>query len=271
MSTLRLTLREPPAQRVDMSPLAIDRIAGKTIAQVKATELTSGNRTVRADSLFEITGDYTAELEIRGGSDRLDRIGEGMTRGRVVVRGDVGAYLGAGMTGGHVEVHGAAGAYAATGMQGGMIHITGRAGDFLAGAIPGDHQGMRGGTVVVAGDAGDRTGDRMRRGMLLIEGGVGDYCASRMVAGTIAVLGKAGAFPGFAMRRGTLLLRHAPDPALPTFSDCGEYALGFLTLLARSWRTLPGKFAGFPDTGLRVRRLMGDRANGGMGEILILV
>lgn len=270
MSTLCLTLKAPPLQRVDMSPLSTDQLAGKTPAQVAAVELASGNRLVRVDSLFTITGSFASELEIRDGCDRLDRIGTGMTHGRVVVTGDAGAYLGAGMTGGQIEVHGDAGAYAATGMMGGTIQITGNAGDFLAGAIPGDRWGMVGGTVVVGGNAGDRAGDRMRRGMVLIEGNTGAYCASRMVAGSIAVWGSIGAFPGLAMRRGTLLLRNAPDELLPTFNDCGEHALGFLTLLVRSWRTLPSKFATFPDQGLRVRRYMGDRANGGLGEILVL-
>jgi formylmethanofuran dehydrogenase subunit C len=130
---------------------------------------------------------------------------------------------------------------------------------------------MQGGTVLVEGSAGDRTGDRMRRGTLLIEGDTGDYCASRMVAGTIAVWGRVGAFPGLAMRRGTVLLQHAPGEMVPTFNDCGEHPLSFLTLLVRSWRTLPGKFATIPDSRVRVRRYMGDLANDGRGEILVWV
>jgi len=270
MSTLCLTLKDPPPQRVDMSPLSTDRLTGKTASEVAAIELPSGNRLVRADSLFDITGDSAAEVEIRGACDRLDRIGAGMSRGRVVVRGDAGAYLGAGMTGGQLEVHGSASAYAGTGMQNGTVLIAGNAGDFLAAAIPGDRWGMTGGTVVVGGDAGDRAGDRMRRGMVLIEGNAGAYCAARMVAGTIAVWGSVGPFPGLAMRRGTLLLRSVPERLLPTFNDCGEQPQGFLTLLLRSWRGLPSKFASLPDRDLRARRFMGDRANGGAGEILVL-
>ena len=270
MTTLCLTLRQPLSQRVDLSPLTPDDLSGKTPGQVAAVELAMGNRRVRVDDLFSLSGTFSSELEIRNGCDRLDRLGEGMTHGRITVHGGAGAYLGARMSGGVIEVNGGVGAYAATGMKGGMIHITGDAGDFLAAALPGDHHGMQGGTVVVGGNAGDRAGDRMRRGMLLIEGNAGDYCASRMVAGTIAVGGTVGRSPGFAMRRGTLLLLQSPGTLAPTFNNCDEHALGFITLLVRSWRTLPGRFATLPDTRTRARRYVGDLANGGRGEILLL-
>ena len=237
--TLRLTLKEPLAQRVD--------------------------------SLFTVAGGFVSKLEIQYGCDKLDRIGEGMTHGSIIVRGDAGAYAGAGMKGGHLRVEGNAGAFAAAGMAAGVIHVTGNVGDFLAAAIPGDHRGMRGGTVVVGGNAGDRAGDRMRRGMVLIEGNAGDYCASRMVAGTIAVWGQVGAFAGLGMKRGTLLLRTAPGRFVPTFNDCGESTQGFLTLLVRSWRSLSAKFGGQPAMHVRVRRYVGDLANGGRGEIVVWV
>jgi formylmethanofuran dehydrogenase subunit C len=91
-----------------------------------------------------------------------------------------------------------------------------------------------------------------------------------MVAGTIAIGGAPGRYPGFAMRRGTLLLRQAPRDLLPTFNLSGEFPLGVLTLLVRSWRGLPGVFGSLPETGLRAHRFLGDRANGGLGELLIL-
>jgi formylmethanofuran dehydrogenase subunit C len=269
MKPFRLKLKERPAQRVDLSPLIPDRLVGKTTAEVGAMELTSGNRRLRVDQLFTVSGDPGPELEIAGGCDLLDRIGAGMTQGRIAVQGDAGAYLGAGMSGGNIEIQGNAAAFAASEMRDGRIRIGGNAGDFLGAALPGDHQGMRGGVVLVEGDAGDRAGDRMRRGSLLIGGNTGDYCASRMVAGTIAVWGSIGRFPGLAMRRGTLLLQQAPPALLPTFNESGTFPFAFLTLLARAWRELPGKFGALPDSGLEFRRYMGDLANGGRGEILV--
>ena len=65
MSALCLTLREPPARRVDLSPLTADHLAGKTPAQVAALPLRSGNRTVRVDQLFSVSGTSITEIEIR--------------------------------------------------------------------------------------------------------------------------------------------------------------------------------------------------------------
>lgn len=271
MSRLCLTLREPPAQRVDLSPLTADHLAGKTPAEVAAIELATANRRVRVGDLFAIGGNFATELEIRGACEKLDRIGAGMTHGHITVRGHAGAYVGAEMRGGVIEVHGNVGAYAASKMHGGLLHVTRDAGDFLAAGLPGDRRGMRGGTVVVGRNAGARVGDRMRRGMVLIEGNAGDYCGARMVAGTIAVAGGVGSFPGMGMRRGTLLLEQAPVELVATFSDCGESPNAFLTLLIRSWRSLPGRFGTLPDGRVHARRYMGDLANDGRGEILVLV
>ncbi len=270
MSALRLTLKERPAQPVDLSPLLPERLAELTGSAVGALELASGNRRLRVDQLFSISGKPGTSLELHNGCDVLVRVGAGMARGSIVIHGDVGAYLGAGMSGGAIEVQGNVGSFAVTGMRDGLVHITGNAGDFIGAALPGDHQGMRGGVVVVGGNAGDRAGDRMRRGTLLIEGDTGDYCASRMVAGTIAVRGTVGRCPGLAMRRGTLLLRQAPALLLPTFNESGTFDLTFLNLLARAWRDLPGPFGKLPESGIQVRRFMGDLANDGRGEILIV-
>ena len=271
MSTLRLTLREPPAQRVDLSLLIPDRLVGKAAGDIAAMELTCGNRRLRVDDLFAVSGTFAGEIEFAETSGKLDRIGAGMSHGRITVRGHAGAYVGAEMRGGIIEVHGSVGAYAACKMRGGLLHIPRDAGDFLGAGLPGDRRGMRGGTVVVGRNAGARAGDRMRRGMVLIEGNVGDYCGSRMLAGTIAVAGGVGAFPGMAMRRGTLLLEQPPPELIATFQDCGEYAHAFLTLLVRSWRGLPGRFGTLPEGRVRARRYMGDLANDGRGEILVWV
>lgn len=269
MSTLRLTLRAAPAQRVDCAPLTAAPLAGQTLAAVAALPLVAGNRPLRVDELFALEGTPGDTLVVTGDGARLDRLGAGLAAGTLRVEGAAGDYLGQRMTGGRIEVGGRVGAFAANGMKGGEIRIGGDAGDFLGGAIPGDHQGMSGGLVLVSGNAGARAGDRMRRGVMLIDGSAGDYLASRMVAGTIAVAGAVGHGAGTSMRRGTLLLSTLPAGLPPTFNDCGVFPFTMLTMLARAWRGLPGPFGALPDGGLRVRRLMGDLANDGRGEILI--
>ncbi|MGH8743043.1 MAG: formylmethanofuran dehydrogenase subunit C, partial [Burkholderiales bacterium] len=254
---------------VDISPLTPETLAEMNVSKIISLELSRGNSKNRLADLFELSGEDAGNLMIKNSCDKLDRIGQGMSRGSIQVHGNTGAYLGVGMKNGAIHVHGDTGVFAASGMKGGQIYIRGDAGDFLAAAIPGDRHGMKGGMVMVTGNAGDRVGDHMRRGNVLIEGNAGDYCGSRMLAGTIAVLGKAGHFTGYGMKRGTLLFFGVP-PMPATFNDCGVHDLNYLPLLIKSWQSLDSKFAKLAPRA-RVRRYMGDLANAGKGEILILV
>ena len=157
----------------------------------------------------------------------LDRVGEGMTHGAIVVRGDVGcvrrcphegrAHPG-GRECGRLRRHGheAAGSCASRATPAISWRRRSRARIAAWRAAPSSSPATPA-TVV---------GDHMRRGMVLIEGSAGDYCASRMGAGTIAVWGRVGASPGLGMKRGTLLLQAAPEYMLPTFSDCGSSDAG---------------------------------------------
>lgn len=268
MSALTFTLNTELRQRIDCSPLTPQHLAGKTTAEIAAIELASGRHKLCVDALFDIAGDDASDIVIRNGNGKLDYIGQGLLEGRITVHGDVGSYLGFGMKKGSLQVHGNADAFAASGLAGGQILIDGNVGDFLASALPGDRKGMRGGLVIVKGNAGDRVGDQMRRGTLLIEGNVGRYCASRMLAGTIGVMGSAGEYLGYGMRRGTVMLFESPALHC-TLQDCGTHTLPFLSLMFKSFRALPSKFAGIDRN--RVHRYAGDIANDGKGEILVFI
>jgi formylmethanofuran dehydrogenase subunit C len=265
---LTLTLRSLPQQRVDCSPLTPDALAGKSLAEIAAVECHGGNRKLRVEELFRVHGDDTANIVVECEGDKLERIGARMTQGSLRVEGDCGAYAGLQMRGGELHVRGSTGAFAACQMRGGMLRIDDDAGDFLGAALPGETRGMAGGSVIVKGNVGERCGDRMRRGQILIEGHAGDYCGARMLAGTIAVMGSVGARLGFAMQRGSVLLRAQPLDISPTFGDCGVHELAFLKLMFRSWSALPSRFAQFAAP-TRVRRIVGDLANDGRGEILV--
>lgn len=268
MSALTLTLKNAPAQRIDMAPLTPDHLTGKSLAEIGAIELLSGNRKLRVDSLFDISGDDTGNLVINNANGKLDFIGRGMKQGSITVNGNAGSYLAFQMRKGTITLNGNADAFAASGMAGGLLKVNGNVGDFLASAIPGDRKGMKGGTVIITGNAGDRAGDQMRRGIILIEGNVGAYCASRMLAGTIGVMGSVGDFIGYGMRRGTLLLFSTPKMHA-TLQDCGSHTLPFLSLMFKSFKGLPSKFAAINQN--RVRRYAGDLANDGKGEILVFI
>lgn len=267
MSALTLTLKNIPQQRIDCSPLTPDTLAGKTTAEIGAIELQSGKQKLRTDTVFDIAGDDASDLVFNNSCDKLDYIGNAMQGGRITVHGDAGWYFGFQMKKGEIVLHGDAGGFAASGIAGGTIHIHGNVGDYLASAIPGDRKGMKGGLVIVTGNAGDRVGDQMRRGIVLIEGNVGAYCASRMLAGTIGVMGTVGDYVGYGMRRGTLLLFAMPK-LHATLQDCGSHTLPFLSLMYKTFRELPTRFATL--NGNRVRRYAGDLANDGKGEILVI-
>ena len=267
MSALTIRLKQAVNQRIDMSPFTPQGLTGMRLGEMERIPLWLGKRQVAAGELFSISGDGHTQIVIQSESDRLDRIGAGMSDGTIRVEGPAGAYLGEGMRGGLLQVSGDAGHAAGCAMSGGNLSVDGNVGDFLGGAVTGARQGMRGGAILVRGNAGDRAGDLMRRGTLLIGGDAGDYCASRMVAGSIAVLGACGKQTGLYMRRGTLLLSREPASLPASFNDNGRHELAFLPLLTHSFQD--PAFAALRERGSRVRRWLGDLRCGGMGEVLI--
>ncbi len=270
MSALTFSLKIPPQQRVDMSPLVCQSLEGKTVSEIAEIPLQSGKARIPVYELFDISGTDTDHIVIEDSSEKLDFIGKELEQGSITVKGDAGAYLGLSMKNGSIEVDGDTGIFSACEMKNGLLTINGNAGDFLGGALIGNKQGMKGGTVLVKGDAGERVGDHMRRGMILIEGDAGDYCGSRMIAGTIAVMGQTGRNLGYAMRRGTLLLWNEPTLSA-TFGDCGSHTLAFLPLLFSSFKNLDSKFADVSQRFNRVHRYGGDLSEMGRGEVLVKI
>jgi len=267
MSTLTFTLKKTLNQKLDVSALTPDLLADKSAAEVSATALPYGKQTLRADEVFDITGTDSKQIVFENTNTKIDYIGAGLKTGRITINGDAGAFLGFQMKHGEIVLNGNAADFAACAMAGGLLRINGNVGDFLGAALIGDKKGMKGGTVLVSGNTGERTGDQMRRGMILIEGNAGKYCASRMLAGTIGVLGDVGEYVGYGMRRGTLLLTKKPQMHA-TLQDCGTHTLPYLSLMFKSFNTLPSMFAKINQN--RVQRYAGDLANDGKGEILVL-
>ena len=267
MSALTFTLRAEPDQRLDLSPLTPEKLAGKTLKEIAALELQTTRRRVTAGDVFKILlGGRAEKLRFEGGSERFDWLGHAMQAGSIDVIGDAGAQTGRLMAGGQLLVRGCAGPYAASGLTGGRLEIGANAGDFLGAPAAGEMAGMAGGLVIVRGSAGRRAGERMRRGVLIIEGSAGAWAGARMVAGTLIVCGKAGRHPGALMQRGTIVLSHLPE-LLPAFADCGPQDLVITRLLASA---LAGDSA--PAAALlsrRLRRYAGDMSQLGKGELLL--
>lgn len=271
MKALTLTLKAKPTERVDMSPVTPDTLRGKDAAAIAKIKLQCGNRTVRLDSLFDLTGADSDKLHVRKSTAKLDNLGAGMGTGSLSVHGAAGDRVGAGMSGGQLTVRGDVADWLGTGMKNGRIDVLGNAGCYAAAAWPGDPNGMRGGIIRIAGSVDERAGDRMRRGTLIIEGDAAAYCGARMLAGTIVVCGKTGDFTGFAMKRGTIVLNKTPKQLLSTFNHCGHFQLGFLPLLFSSLcRISPNLHPLARRARKGVNRYAGDLSTSGKGELLIL-
>ena len=265
MKPLVLTLKERPAERLDLSPVLPHLIAGKSAGEIARIAVQTTRRPLTVGDVFRVRMGDAQSIRIEGVCDRLDRIGHGMTGGEILVDGAVGSQAGRLMAGGRLTIKGNAGPWAASGMRGGQIEISGAAGDRLGGPLAGEMAGMRGGVVIVRGNAGERAGDRMRRGTIVVEGRAGAWAGSRMIAGTLILGGKAGPLPGYLMRRGTIVLGAGSDELSPTFIDCGTHDLIALRLLARFAADYSARAAALLQRPLR--RFAGDMAVLGKGEV----
>lgn len=267
MSTLSFTLRAAPTQALDLSQLIPSKLAGLSLGDIERLQLDAGSHGSRVGDVFAVSGTLSDSIAISGGSPFLDYVGAGIDGGSITIEGPVGNYAGRGMKGGKITVGGDAGAYLASTATGGFIHVKGSAGDFLGGTRPGDRFGLLGGTVVVDGSVGQRAGERMRRGVVVAKGKFGPAAGSRMVGGTLWTEAGFGPRPGPLLRRGTLI-GPSVDEVLPTFADCGRIDPVILRILSRYIAETLGPLApkALPAT---VRKLAGDQATIGKGEILL--
>lgn len=265
--TVRLVLRAEPEERLDLSALVPERLAGLAAGGIERLPIGAGRRAILVGDQFRVMLGDGEGIVIEGGSSRLDRVGEGMASGTLILEGAAGLYAGRRMRGGRLTIRGSAGHWAASGLRGGMLEIVGDCGDGLGGPLAGEVAGMAGGMVLVRGNAGARAGDRLRRGLIVVEGEIGDYAGSRMIAGTLVACGAAGMLPGTLMRRGTLVLG-APPALPPTFVAAGRAAgRVFETLLQAALRPLSPAAAAA--VAAITRRYAGDMASLGLGEVLV--
>lgn len=267
MKPFTFTLRQEPSQRVDLSALTPDRLAGKSVAEIEKIEIGTTRASTKAGDVFRIDAGDLKNVRYEGGSSRFDLVGAKLLpEFSIHVEGDVGLQLGRLAKGGRITVSGSAGAFAASGNIGAHIEIRGDAGEMLAGPLAGELAGMSGGRVVVRGKAGARAGDRLRRGILIIEGDAGEDLGSRLIAGTIIALGKTTGRVGYLNKRGSLVLAQRPEISA-TYVDCGPHLLTFARLFARSLKSDSAGAAAVLSAG-RLQRYGGDTAVYGKGEIL---
>src|SRR5262245_1293160 len=134
---ITLTLKEQPVVPLEAESIAPDVMASLDHAAVRALPVFLGKRQCRLDEFFEVDGAASDEIEVRGDCRKVKWLGRGMTRGRLVVRGNAGMHLGAYMKGGTIEVTGDASDWVGAEMRDGLIRIAGNAGGQIGAAYRG--------------------------------------------------------------------------------------------------------------------------------------
>jgi formylmethanofuran dehydrogenase subunit C len=172
---------------------------------------------------------------------------EGGPGSRLVFAGDCERLdgIGRGLTSGLIVVEGDAGHETAAGQSSGQVQIAGSVRDHAA-------MGMRGGVLEIGGHAGAYLGTPPPGERLGLRGGL------------VTVGGSVGERAGDRMRRGMIFVSGVPD----TFAETGRGDLTIFKLLAK--RLAPAAaWLGPMLTAAPLRRLVGDLAVDGKGEILL--
>lgn len=266
MSALSFELKGRPEQRLDLSSLVPSRLDGLNRSEIEALSVSTTRETLTVGDAFKVKGRDAQSLHFVGTDDRCDKIGAKLAGGEIVVEGDAGMLLGAQMKKGKIAVSGSAGVSVGASMSGGEISVRRDVGDQAGSVAFGETFGMKGGFISIGGDAGSLVGERLRRGLIVVGGKAGDYAGGRMVAGTILVRGGVGRYAGYGNRRGSLILSEKPRHLMPTYVDSGVMEFDYLRLL-ETWLREQGLRIRL---GGRARRLMGDMAVLGKGEMLVL-
>src|SRR5688572_33197087 len=103
---ITLTLREQPPVPLEAEALSPDVVSPLRRDEIRALPMFLGKRQCRVDEFFEVEGEASEELEIRGDAGKVKWLGRGMTRGRLRSAGGAGMHLGSDMKGGSIEVTG---------------------------------------------------------------------------------------------------------------------------------------------------------------------
>jgi len=199
-----------------------DVFDGKGLEEISKLRVLEGNRNRTLGDLFDIKlkdkDDAETIIHLLGSFIKVREIGANMTRGKIIIDGDVGMHLGEGMSGGEIIVNGYADSWAGGAMKGGRIEIKGSAGDYIGAPYRGSKEGMRGGTIIVHGDAGREVGCLMMGGLIRIYGSVKHFVGIDMLDGTIVVHGDSAGKAGGGMRGGRIIICGYIPSILPTFT-----------------------------------------------------
>ncbi len=272
MSFLTLTSKQTPAAAIDWRGIEPGRLQGLTLTEVQRLEVPVDGGVCQLGECMRIRDGQRDGLILEGDFSACRNIGGKLQGGQLIVRGHAGDQLAADMRAGRIVVEGSAGRSAAAELRGGEVIVHGNVGEYAAGAAPGARQGMRGGVLVIHGDCQAWLAARMRRGTVVVHGSVAEGCAARMIAGTLVLCGPVRGPLASGIRRGTILCLDPRTTRSDAWPPAGFTApvtdeLSFLPLLASSFADHLPNWVVYPGE-RRALRSLGDRADGGFGELI---
>lgn len=245
MSEVILTPKEQPQVPLETPNIKPDVFAGKTIDEIKRLEIMHGNNTVKLAEFFDVEGESAenadeVKIVVDGDVSNTKRIGQGMTAGEILIKGDVSMYVGLEMEGGKITVDGNASTWAGQDMKGGELEITGSAGDYVGSAYRGDWRGMSGGFITVHGNVGYEIAEYMSGGKIVVKGNADHMPGIHMNNGLLIIEGNVTSRTGGEMSGGTIVVKGVVDSFLAGF----EY-LGVEKNISVDGTDIPGAFYKF--------------------------
>lgn len=226
MSEIILTPKKQSQVPIETPNIKPDVFAGKTIDEIKELEIMLGNNPVKLSDFFDVEGEPAKTPEelkiiIDGDVSNTKRIGQGMTAGEILVKGDVNMYVGLEMEGGKLTVEGNTSTWAGQDMKGGELEILGNAGDYLGSAYRGDWRGMSGGSITVHGNVGYEMAEYMGGGKIVVKGNADQMPGVHMSGGLVIIEGNVTSRTGGEMTGGTIVVQGVVDSFLPGFEFLG--------------------------------------------------
>lgn len=226
MSEIILTPKEQPEVPLDADTISPDVFAGKSLDEIRNIDIWNGNTQLKLSKFFDVNGDPSktpseTKIVIDGDVYNTKRIGQGMTAGEILVKGNINMYVGVEMAGGKITVEGNAGSWPGQNMKGGELIIKGNAGDYVGSAYRGDWRGMSGGILTVHGNVGNEVAEYMMGGKIVIKGNVSIMPGIHMNGGLLIIEGDVVARAGGEMKGGSIVVKGIVHEFLPGFKYLG--------------------------------------------------
>ncbi len=233
MQTVTIKPKNDIKISVEAENISPDKFAGKSEKDIQSLEAYLGNQKTTLGELFSIKVEGTGaaadtKIVMEGNFSRVKRIGEGMTAGLLMIKGNVDMHLGAKMSGGKIMLSGNADSWAGREMKGGELIIEGDARYYLGAGYRGETCGMRGGKITVMGNALDFLGEHMCGGEIIVKGNAGILAGISNNGGKIVIEGNTRR-PGSEMAKGTIIVNGTVAEMMPVFKLEGTEAVDGVT------------------------------------------